>query len=115
LYTADILHPVDYAHTAWRALFEKGLSTGSFEPTSAPHVSETGEAVLGQAKGERVLILGAGGGVGLMAVQFAKLASAHVAETARRTKATWKVHEELNQINKSFENGLLKTTSDSVW
>jgi hypothetical protein len=23
--------------------------------------------------------------------------------------------EELNQINKSFENGLLKTTSDSVW
>lgn len=70
------------ANTAWQAIFEKGLLTGSFTPTSVPHVNEAGEAVLGQAKGKRVLVLGAAGGVGLMAVQFAKLAGAWVAGTA---------------------------------
>ena len=72
------------AHTAWQALFEQGLLTGSFTPTAVPHVNDTGEAVLGQAKGKRVLILGAAGGVGLLAVQFAKLAGAHVAGTASK-------------------------------
>ncbi|KAF2825668.1 NAD(P)-binding protein [Ophiobolus disseminans] len=70
------------AHTAWQAVFEKGLLTGSFDDTGVPHVNDKGEAVLGQAKGKRVLILGAAGGVGLMAVQFAKLAGAHVVGTA---------------------------------
>ncbi|KAH7067604.1 hypothetical protein BKA63DRAFT_121024 [Paraphoma chrysanthemicola] len=70
------------AHTAWQALFEQGLLTGSFTPTSVPHVDASGEAVLGQAKGKRVLVLGAAGGVGLLAVQFAKLAGAYVAGTA---------------------------------
>jgi NADPH:quinone reductase-like Zn-dependent oxidoreductase len=42
----------------------------------------TGESVLNQAPGNRVLILGAAGGVGIMAVQFAKLAGAFVAGTA---------------------------------
>ncbi|KAH7370987.1 hypothetical protein BKA66DRAFT_470407 [Pyrenochaeta sp. MPI-SDFR-AT-0127] len=70
------------AYTAWQAIFEKGLLTGAYTPTSVPHVNEAGEAVLGQAKGKRVLVLGAAGGVGLMAVQFAKLAGAWVAGTA---------------------------------
>jgi len=70
------------AHTAWQALFEQGLLTGSFDENSVPHANEKGESVLGQAKGKRVLILGAAGGVGLMAVQFAKLAGAWVAGTA---------------------------------
>lgn len=70
------------AHTAWQALFEQGLLTGSFTPTSVPHVDASGKAVLGQAKGKRVLVLGAAGGVGLLAVQFAKLAGAYVAGTA---------------------------------
>jgi NADPH:quinone reductase-like Zn-dependent oxidoreductase len=70
------------AHTAWQALFEHGLLTGSFSPTSVPHVKEDGEAVLGQAQGKRVLVLGAAGGVGIMAVQMAKLAGAWVAGTA---------------------------------
>lgn len=70
------------AHTAWQALFEQGLLTGSFTSTSVPHINRAGEAVLGQAAGKRVLILGASGGVGLMAVQFAKLAGAYVVGTA---------------------------------
>jgi NADPH:quinone reductase-like Zn-dependent oxidoreductase len=70
------------AHTAWQALFEHGLFTGSFTPTSVPHVNETGQTVLSQAQGKRVLILGAAGSVGVMAVQFAKLAGAYVVGTA---------------------------------
>jgi NADPH:quinone reductase-like Zn-dependent oxidoreductase len=70
------------AHTAWQAIFEKGLLTGSFTPTSVPHVNSTGETILNQAKGERVLVLGAAGSVGQLAVQFAKLAGAFVAGTA---------------------------------
>jgi NADPH:quinone reductase-like Zn-dependent oxidoreductase len=67
------------AHTAWQAVFEKGGLTGK---RGVPHVNEHGDAVLRQAKGKRVLILGAAGGVGLMAVQFALLAGAHVVGTA---------------------------------
>jgi NADPH:quinone reductase-like Zn-dependent oxidoreductase len=69
------------AHTAWQALFEQGLLTGSFE--KVPQVDEEG-VVRGSelAKGKRVLVLGAAGGVGLHAVQFAKLAGAWVAGTA---------------------------------
>lgn len=70
------------AHTAWQALFEHGLLTGSFTPTSVPHIDDSSNIVLGQAKGKRVLVLGASGGVGLMAVQFAKLAGAFVVGTA---------------------------------
>ncbi|OAL46414.1 NAD(P)-binding protein [Pyrenochaeta sp. DS3sAY3a] len=70
------------AHTAWQALFEHGLLTGSFTPSTVPHMNTQGDAVLGQAKGKRVLVLGAAGGVGLLAVQFAKLAGAYVAGTA---------------------------------
>jgi|SRR5690242_3016163 len=70
------------AHTAWQALFEKGLLTGSFTPTSVPHIGSTGDTVLNQATEKRVLVLGAAGGVGLLAVQFAKLAGAFVAGTA---------------------------------
>lgn len=70
------------AHTAWQAIFERGLLTGSFDSYSVPHVNSTGETVLNQAKGKRVLIIGAAGGVGLLAVQFAKLAGAFVAGTA---------------------------------
>jgi NADPH:quinone reductase-like Zn-dependent oxidoreductase len=70
------------AHTAWQAIFEQGLLTGSFTPTSVPHVDNSGNTVLSQAKGKRVLVLGAAGCVGLMAVQFAKLAGAFVVGTA---------------------------------
>jgi NADPH:quinone reductase-like Zn-dependent oxidoreductase len=70
------------AHTAWQALFQHGQLTGSFTTTSVPHIDEHGEAVLGQAKGKRVLVLGAAGGVGLQAVQFAKFAGAYVVGTA---------------------------------
>ncbi|KAF3040652.1 hypothetical protein E8E12_000945 [Didymella heteroderae] len=70
------------AHTAWQAIFEKGLLTGSFDPSSVPHVDSAGETILNQAMGKRVLVLGAAGGVGLLAVQFAKLAGAFVAGTA---------------------------------
>jgi NADPH:quinone reductase-like Zn-dependent oxidoreductase len=47
-------------------------------------MSEDGNAVLGQAKGDRVLILDAAGGVGLMAVQFARLMGAHVGTASAR-------------------------------
>jgi len=70
------------AHTAWQALFEHGLITGSFTHASVPHIDDAGRPVLGQAEGKRVLILGAAGGVGIMAVQFAKLAGAYVVGTA---------------------------------
>ena len=70
------------AHTAWQAIFEKGLLTGSFTPTSVPHVNSAGETFLNQARGKRVLVLGAAGSVGLMGVQFAKLAGAFVTGTA---------------------------------
>jgi NADPH:quinone reductase-like Zn-dependent oxidoreductase len=72
------------ALTAWQALFEKGELTGSYSATSIPHVNADGEIVGGQAEGKRVLILGATGGVGLMAVQFARLAGAFVAGTASK-------------------------------
>jgi NADPH:quinone reductase-like Zn-dependent oxidoreductase len=68
------------AHTAWQALFEKGLLTGDFK--NVPFVNEKNEVVGGQAKGKRILVLGAAGGVGLNAVQFAKFAGAHVVGTA---------------------------------
>jgi NADPH:quinone reductase-like Zn-dependent oxidoreductase len=70
------------AHTAWQALFEQGFLCSSFAAEDLPHVTDGGEEMLHQAKGKRVLILGASGGVGLMAVQFAKLAGAWVAGTA---------------------------------
>ncbi|KAF2011389.1 NAD(P)-binding protein [Aaosphaeria arxii CBS 175.79] len=70
------------AHTAWQALFEKGLITGSFSPSSVPHVGKDGNFVGDQAKGKRVLVLGAAGGVGFLAVQFGKLAGATVFGTA---------------------------------
>lgn len=71
------------AITAWQALFEQALLTGSFTPTTIPHVSSSGEIVGGDlAKGKRVLVLGAATAVGLMAVQFAKLAGATVYGTA---------------------------------
>ncbi|PVH92077.1 NAD(P)-binding protein [Periconia macrospinosa] len=74
------------ALTAWQALFEHGLLTGDeYTATSVPHVNPATGVVVGggQAKGKRVLVLGASGGVGLMAVQFAKLAGASfVAGTA---------------------------------
>lgn len=68
------------AHTAWQALFEQGLLTGSF--SNVPYVTDSGDVVGNQAKGKRVLILGAAGGVGLFAVQFTKLAGATVYGTA---------------------------------
>lgn len=70
------------AHTAWQALFEHGLLTGPFAPEHVPHVTDAGEVVGGQATGKRLLVLGAAGGVGLMAVQFGKLAGAYVVGTA---------------------------------
>jgi NADPH:quinone reductase-like Zn-dependent oxidoreductase len=70
------------ALTAWQALFEQGLLTGKYEQDAVPHVDGEGKVVGGQAKGKRVLVLGAAGGVGTMAVQFAKLAGAFVAGTA---------------------------------
>ncbi|KAF2871544.1 hypothetical protein BDV95DRAFT_606979 [Massariosphaeria phaeospora] len=69
------------AHTAWQALFEHGGLTGGL--ANAPRVGAEGEVLGGQlAAGKRVLVLGAAGGVGLFAVQFAKLADAHVVGTA---------------------------------
>ena len=58
------------AHTVWQALFEHGMLAGEFPAASVPHVNEEGEAILHQADGKRVLILGASGGVGLLAVQI---------------------------------------------
>ncbi|KAF1957726.1 NAD(P)-binding protein [Byssothecium circinans] len=71
------------ALTAWQGLFEHGgLVTGEYTASNVPRVSETGEVVGGQAEGKRVLVLGAAGGVGLMAVQFARIAGAWVVGTA---------------------------------
>jgi len=70
------------ALTAWQAVFEQGLLTGSYTATSVPHVTDAGDVVGGQAKGKRVLVLGAAGSVGSLAVQFAKLAGAFVVGTA---------------------------------
>ncbi|KAF1996758.1 NAD(P)-binding protein [Amniculicola lignicola CBS 123094] len=65
------------AHTAWQALFTQG------ELCTPPSVDTTTGAVIGgQAKGKRVLVLGAAGSVGMMAVQFGRLAGAWVAGTA---------------------------------
>ncbi|KAF2259278.1 NAD(P)-binding protein [Lojkania enalia] len=64
------------ALTAWQAIFEQGGLC------SAPYVSDAGEIFGGQAKEKRVLVLGAAGGVGLLAVQFARIAGAWVAGTA---------------------------------
>lgn len=71
------------AITAWQAIFEQALLTGSFTPATVPHVSAAGEVVGADlARGKRVLVLGAATAVGLMAVQFAKLAGASVYGTA---------------------------------
>ncbi|KAK7192112.1 NAD(P)-binding protein [Paraphaeosphaeria sporulosa] len=71
------------ALTAWQAVFEKGLLTGSYAPASVPRVTDAGEIQGAElAKGKRVLVLGAAGGVGMMAIQFARLAGAYVAGTA---------------------------------
>ncbi|KAF2252335.1 NAD(P)-binding protein [Trematosphaeria pertusa] len=70
------------ALTAWQALFEHGLLTGKYTPDAVPHVDAAGKVVGGQASGKRVLVLGAAGGVGMMAVQFARLAGAWTAGTA---------------------------------
>jgi len=67
-------------HTAWQALFEQGLLTGDFK--NVPHINGNGEVIGDQAKGKRVLILNAAGGVGLFATQFARLAGAHTVGTA---------------------------------
>ncbi|KAF2190126.1 NAD(P)-binding protein [Zopfia rhizophila CBS 207.26] len=64
------------ALTAWQAVFEQG------ELSASPYVDEAGEVVGNQAKGKRALILGAAGGVGLFAVQLAKIAGATVLGTA---------------------------------
>jgi NADPH:quinone reductase-like Zn-dependent oxidoreductase len=86
------------AHTAWQALFEQGLLTGSFTPMDVPHVNDSGQAVLGQASGKRVLILGAAGGVGLMAVQFAKLAGAHVSGTSSTRNITFLTNLGIDEV-----------------
>jgi len=69
------------ALTAWQGLFEQG---GLSEE---PYVDEKGEVHGGQAKGKRVLILGAAGGVGIQAVQYAKIAGAYVVGTASARNA----------------------------
>lgn len=70
------------ALTAWQALFEKGLLTGSYAAETVPRVDEAGSVKGGDlALGKRVLVLNAAGGVGIMAVQFAKLAGAWVVGT----------------------------------
>lgn len=71
------------ALTAWQAVFEKGLLTGSYAAESVPRITNAGEIQGAElAKGKRVLVLGAAGGVGIMALQFARLAGAYVAGTA---------------------------------
>jgi NADPH:quinone reductase-like Zn-dependent oxidoreductase len=74
-------------HTAWQGVFDKGLLLAGVK--SVPHVDEKGDAVLGQAAGKRILILGAAGNVGSLAVQFAKLAGAWVAGTASAKNAAY--------------------------
>lgn len=70
------------ALTAWQALFEKGLLTGEYGETSVPRIGEEGGVLGGElAKGKRVLVLNAAGGVGIQAVQFARLAGAEVVGT----------------------------------
>ncbi|KAF2273139.1 NAD(P)-binding protein [Westerdykella ornata] len=77
------------AHTAWQALFEKGLLTGDFN--RVPYVDETSGEIVGKelAKGKRVLILNAAGGVGLHAVQFGNLVGAWVVGTASKKNEEW--------------------------
>lgn len=77
------------AHTAWQAVFEKGLLTGDF--AKVPYVDETTREIVGKelAKGKRVLVLNAAGGVGLHAVQFAKLAGAWVVGTGSAKNEEW--------------------------
>ena len=70
------------ALTAWQAVFEKGLLTGSYAKERVPRVDEQGKVRGGDlAVGKRVLVLNAAGGVGIMAVQFARLAGARVVGT----------------------------------
>lgn len=65
------------ALTAWQAVFEQG------KLSAAPYVTEEGKiANKDAANGKRTLVLGASGGVGIFAVQFAKLAGAFVAGTS---------------------------------
>lgn len=76
------------AYTAWQGIFEKGLLTGSYAPAAVPYVDSAGEMVGSDlAGGKRVLVLNAAGGVGVMAVQFAMLAGAHVAGTTSARNA----------------------------
>jgi NADPH:quinone reductase-like Zn-dependent oxidoreductase len=86
------------ALTAWQAIFEKGqLVSPTYSMHSLPHISQDGEGegelVSGQAEGKRVLVLGAAGGVGVFACQFAKVAGAYVVGTA-------------SQVNDGFVRGL---------
>lgn len=71
------------ALTAWQAVFEQGLLSGSFE--RVPYLDEKSGDIVNKdgATGKRVLVLGAAGAVGVFAVQFARLAgAAFVAGTA---------------------------------
>lgn len=71
------------ALTAWQAVFEKGqLVSPDYSMGSLPRISKEGEFLGDQAKGKRVLVLGAAGGVGVFACQFARLAGAYVVGTA---------------------------------
>lgn len=71
------------ALTAWQAVFEKGqLVSEQYSMESLPRINKEGDLVGGQAKGKRVLVLGAAGGVGVFACQFAKVAGAYVVGTA---------------------------------
>lgn len=78
------------ALTAWQGIFEKGLLTGEFSATSVPRVNGDGEVLGGElARGKRVLVLNAAGGVGIQAVQFARLAGAYVAGTTSQRNAAF--------------------------
>ncbi|KAF2646140.1 NAD(P)-binding protein, partial [Massarina eburnea CBS 473.64] len=68
------------ALTAWQGLFEHGELAG--KGGIVPRIDDNGEVIGGAlGRGKRVLVLGAAGGVGLMAVQFGKLVGAYVVGT----------------------------------